>query len=149
MSAAIATASSSFGRERRLRRRTDFLRVQGSPFRVTTRHHVLLVAVRPEPEPYMLPSRLGLVVTKKVGNAVARNRTKRVLRECFRLWPIPGMVPPGFDLVVIARAGADALSYREAVATLAKVGGLLLKRCQEAREELAKSRRGPHVHAPP
>ncbi len=46
--------------------------------------------------------RLGLTVSKKVGNAVVRNRVKRVVREVFRRsHPFEGM---GLDLVVIPRA---------------------------------------------
>ncbi len=57
------------------------------------------------------PSRLGIVVTKKVGSAPERNRVKRLCRECFRQWP--GFVPDGVDLVVIARAGAPELRLSE------------------------------------
>lgn len=57
------------------------------------------------------PSRLGIVVTKKVGSAPQRNRVKRLCRECFRQWP--GFVPDGVDLVVIARAGAPELRLSE------------------------------------
>ena len=54
--------------------------------------------------------RLGLSVSRKVGNAVLRNRWKRVLREAFRL--SVDRLPPGVDLVVIPRADSplfDAL----------------------------------------
>lgn len=46
------------------------------------------------------PSRLGLTVSRKVGNAVVRNRVKRQLREIFRKTHLP----EGLDLVVIGRA---------------------------------------------
>jgi ribonuclease P protein component len=94
-----------FGRDRRIRRRADFVRIQQSGERATTPHFVLLVAARPRDGTSC--SRLGVVVTKKVGNSVVRSRVKRLCRECFRTWP--GLVPDGVDLVVIARPGADEL----------------------------------------
>lgn len=48
--------------------------------------------------------RLGLVVSKKVGNAVARNRWKRALREAFRLQQHE--LPQSLDLVVLPRGSA-------------------------------------------
>ncbi|HRG97392.1 MAG TPA: ribonuclease P protein component [Polyangiaceae bacterium] len=154
MSASAPThaSPSTFGKERRLARRADFLRVQGSTFRVSTRSFVLLVACRPparardaletREEP---PARLGLTVGKKVGGAPVRNRVKRVFRECFRLWPAPGLVPPGFDLVVIARGAAAGLDLARARAELEPVARLLTRRCEEARAALARAGAEPHV----
>jgi ribonuclease P protein component len=49
-------------------------------------------------------ARLGLVVSRKAGNAVQRTRWKRCLREAFRL--AQHELPPGIDLVAMPRAGA-------------------------------------------
>ncbi len=49
-------------------------------------------------------SRLGLSVSRKVGNAVVRNRWKRLIREAFRL--SGARVATGIDLVAIPRPGA-------------------------------------------
>ena len=116
----------SFGKERRIRRRADFLRVQAIGQRTSTAHFVLLVAAR-EPGAVVACSRVGFVVTKKIGNAVQRNRIKRVCRESFRMWP--DLIPDGVDLVVIARAGAGELGLAEVRAEWERSRTGLLKRC--------------------
>ncbi|MBS3809243.1 MAG: ribonuclease P protein component [Desulfobacterales bacterium] len=70
-------------------------------------------------------SRLGVTVTKKIGNAVVRNRIKRIVREYFRL--NRHRLAGNLDINVIAKKGAAHLSGREAFASLRhlfdKIGG--------------------------
>jgi ribonuclease P protein component len=61
---------------------------------------VILYAVESEAE----QPRLGLVVSKKCGNAVVRNRWKRSLREAFRL--VQHRLPRNLDLVVLPQRHA-------------------------------------------
>ncbi|PLX42046.1 MAG: ribonuclease P protein component [Deltaproteobacteria bacterium] len=56
-------------------------------------------------------SRLGLVVSRKVGKAHTRNRVKRLTREWFRL-NRHSFTPP-LDLVVVAKPGAAKLTFNE------------------------------------
>ncbi len=60
------------------------------------------------------PPRWGLVVSKKIGGAAARNRAKRVLREAARL--LSEKVPAGTHVVVVARPGVEAASLAEVLA---------------------------------
>ena len=53
------------------------------------------------------PARIGLTVTRKVGNSVERNRIRRRLREAIRVFAEADMVP-GIDYVIVARR--DVLS---------------------------------------
>ncbi|MGK7868529.1 ribonuclease P protein component [Falsiroseomonas sp. E2-1-a20] len=63
------------------------------------------------------PLRVGFTVTKKVGNAVIRNRTKRRLREAARLL-LGQDAPPGFDLVMIGRDGTAKREFRQLLGDL-------------------------------
>ena len=84
-------------KEMRLRRRADYLTVQAEGLKLHGRHVLALARKRSDPD---LSGRLGITVTKKVGNAVVRNRIKRLLREWLRLH---GWVPKGWDVVLVAK----------------------------------------------
>ncbi|MEN9785418.1 MAG: hypothetical protein RLZZ299_682 [Pseudomonadota bacterium] len=53
-------------------------------------------------------TRIGYTVSRKVGNAVTRNRVKRWLREAVRVVP---QWPDGVDLVLVARAEAATAGF--------------------------------------
>lgn len=59
------------------------------------------------------PARVGFTVSKKVGNAVERNRVRRRLREVVRA--ASGMTRPGYDYVVIGRRAGLAAPFAQMV----------------------------------
>ena len=71
-------------------------------------------------------SRYGFVVSKRIGNAVTRNRTKRLLREIMRQIEIK----PGYDLVFITRPGIADIRFHELKCTVARLlsqAGLIME----------------------
>jgi ribonuclease P protein component len=84
----------------RIRRRAEYVAVQSNGLKLHGRHVLAMANKRSDAA---LSGRLGITVTKKVGNAVVRNRIKRLVREWMRLH---GWVPVGWDLVVVAKDSA-------------------------------------------
>jgi ribonuclease P protein component len=66
-------------------------------------------------------SRLGVSVGKAAGNAVVRNRFKRLVREVFRL--NREQLPAGFDYVAIGSKTAKGLTFENATESLLKLAG--------------------------
>jgi ribonuclease P protein component len=81
-------------------------------------------------------SRFGFTASRAVGNAVARNRARRLMRESVRqLYP---RVEPGWDVMLLARArmaGVKEGTVREALVGLLTRAGLL-ENCDCRMEEL-------------
>ena len=72
-------------------------------------------------------NRLGISVSKKVGNSVVRHRVKRLIKESYRLHE--EMFNSGLDIAVIARKGSDACDFasiESALLHLMKLNGTLL-----------------------
>ena len=67
-------------------------------------------------------NRLGISVSKKVGNSVIRHHITRLIREAYRLQE--DMFDSGLDIVVIARATARNSTYFDIESALRHLGGL-------------------------
>lgn len=91
------TSSYRFTRDQRIRLQGEFDAIYGA--KIAKRVGPLRVHGIPN---QMEHCRMGLSVSRRVGNAVKRNRVKRLLREAFRLQQHE--LPQGYDLVVVVMA---------------------------------------------
>jgi ribonuclease P protein component len=89
-----------------LKRNYEFARVYRKGKYLPGRHVVLHFLKKPAG-----PSRLGVTVGKGVRTSVLRNRLKRLLRESYRT--VGTRCLPGYDLILVAKAGESAPPYRE------------------------------------
>jgi ribonuclease P protein component len=120
-SAALASSSQPdqrFPKQARLRRRSEFLRVQGEGRRLHTPHFVVLLMPG-------RPQRFGVTVGKRIGCAVKRNRIKRVARELFRREK--ALFPADCEVVLVARTGAERLDYGAVKAELERAQASLAR----------------------
>ena len=103
-----ATGNAQTRKPHRLTRRAEFLAAAAKGRRAAV-HGLVLQALPREDQG---PMRLGFTVTKKVGNAVVRNRTRRRLKEAARL-ALAEAPATGFDLVLIGRDTTRARPFAE------------------------------------
>ncbi|MBR1592169.1 MAG: ribonuclease P protein component [Ruminococcus sp.] len=75
----------------------DFLGLYRNGRYIPSKYSVIYV--RPNSRPF---NRLGIAAGKKIGNAVCRNRAKRLIRLAYRLYEKD--LPIGIDVVIVARA---------------------------------------------
>ena len=101
----------SFPKEERIRRRAEYLAVQGgdagrSVHKLPSRSFLACVAPAMDAG---APTRFGITASKKVGGAVERNRARRLVREVVRRHK--GNFPRGTDVVFIVRREIMQTTY--------------------------------------
>ncbi len=111
----------------RIRKGDEFRAVYGRKARASDRCLLVFACENEFGHP-----RLGLSVSRKVGNAVRRNRWKRLIREAFRL--NLARLPEGVDLVVIPRPG-PAPAFRDVEASLCGVARRAARRLTDRSRE--------------
>ncbi|MEZ4219823.1 MAG: ribonuclease P protein component [Polyangiaceae bacterium] len=123
------SSEGAFDRSQRIRKRADFLAAQSHGRRIGTQLCTLLLLAREGNE----RARLGITASKKLGNAVARSRVKRVIREAFRatreLWA------SDMDLVVIPRQAAVMATTGTMVADWLAVADVITRKTEQARAD--------------
>ena len=101
----------------RLKTRADFLRVAAVRGRAVRPGLVLQAAGRPAPTDGDAVVRVGFTASRKVGNAVLRNRAKRRLRAAAAA-VLPRLGRPGTDYVLVARGDTASRPFAELLADL-------------------------------
>jgi ribonuclease P protein component len=102
----IVSVKLQFPKSRRVRSRDEFRRIKKYGKKMTGR--VVLFDTLTEKFPYRL---LGVSVSKRFGNAVARSRFKRLIREAFRLQQY--LLPPGLIIHVSPRPNVTMPTFQE------------------------------------
>jgi len=102
----IVSLKLQFPRSKRLRSRDEFRRIKKYGKKITGR--AVIFDVLTEKFPYR---KLGVTVSKRFGNAVARNRFKRFSREAFRIHQY--LIPPGLIVHVSPRPNVPMPTFQE------------------------------------
>jgi len=117
-----------------LKKRGEFLRIKGGQ-RWATPAFVLETRPRAATERNGQSPRFGFTITKKIGNAVTRNRVRRRFRALVTAIG-PEKARPGYDYVIIARSGATERSYQDLRADLEQA----LNRVHQPRSRARRSK---------
>jgi ribonuclease P protein component len=98
-----------YTRQQHLRTGADFQSIRASGFRRECGFFYLNFLPVPGRTPPL--RRAGFIASRRIGNAVQRNRAKRLLREAFRL--NQDRLPASCDLVLVARRSINEASYAD------------------------------------
>lgn len=100
-----------------LKKNRDFQNVYRNGTSYANRSLVMYVL-----ENHLGRNRIGISVSRKVGNSVIRHRITRLIRESYRL--NEGLFLSGLDIVVIARVNAKGITYHQMEKALLHLSGL-------------------------
>lgn len=103
----------------RLKRRREFLRAANSGLKAVTQGMILQASKRPPGDAEIDGPRVGFTVSKKVGNAVTRNRARRRLRALAEE-VLPQLADSGHDYVLIGRAQTPTRAFGQLRGDLTK-----------------------------
>ena len=114
-----------FPKAHRVRKSCDYKRILNNGTKIICPYFILIGV------PCLVSTKMGLIVSKKVGHAVYRNRVKRKLREVFRQQTLSTFWPDGvaYEFVLIARKKAVFVDYQELEKSFELSLKLLKKRC--------------------
>ncbi|NMB03727.1 MAG: ribonuclease P protein component [Tissierellia bacterium] len=102
-----------------LKRNFEFRRAYSRGRSSLTKHFVLYVVKTKKQQ-----NQVGFTVSKKVGNAVVRNRIRRRLKEAFRSIDLTACC---YDIVIVARTRALTVNYQTLQSSLEKELGKLVR----------------------
>lgn len=106
----------------RIKKNNDFQFVFKQGKSIANRQFVIYILKKPNQENF----RIGLSVSKQIGNAVTRNRVKRLIRETFK--QLQDHIPNEYDFVIIARrptANMDFYSIKGSIIHILKLAKIL------------------------
>ena len=102
----MSEVSEKFPKTNRILKRGLYRRVYDEGRKFQARYFTAFVLPNSGPQP-----RIGITVTRKIGNSVQRNRARRLVREVFRKnkW----LVPSGVDIVINVKKALAEASYAD------------------------------------
>ena len=107
--------SATFSKNERIRRKHEFQRVYQEGKKIISSSFILFYY----PDPERQYRRLGITASRKVGNAVTRNRCKSLVREVFR--QNKALFPQGADIVIVVARAMTEKCYQEILTEICRV----------------------------
>ncbi|WP_226677710.1 ribonuclease P protein component [Rossellomorea aquimaris] len=122
-------------KEQRVKKNKEFQEIFKKGTSVANRQFVLYLLKKEDPQPF----RIGISVSKKIGNAVCRNQIKRYVRQVFL--ELQDEVHDQYDYLIIARKPAAEMDFHEVKGSLTHVlkRGKVLKRSSYGKYDKKKS----------